>query len=1094
MIITKMHIAGFGAVRDRKLEPGDGLTVLYGPNEAGKSSALYFIRAMLYGFPGRQMPAQRGEPADGGPHGGELSASDRDGNVWIVRRFAGSTDGGTSGGREKLSVTVDDGSGEIREATLSEMERLLLGGVSGHMFNQLFALSLSELQELRSLQSEEMNRYLFHAGIGGGSGIIRAERRLTQEMDKLYKPRGRVQESAKIIQSIGQLRGGLAESRSYLPQYNEAVAGLKEIESELARLDERRSVSSEELQLLRKAAEIRPVWLVWKEHRLELSDLPEGGVFPLNGLKRWEVLQEEFRAVSLGLAKAERSLETLDARLEGLPVHEALEAHGPVIDELWTRHPLIEERRRETRKLREDRRLLAERLSIILQSIDPSWQAQQLSAFRVSAAEREDIRRMGASFAGYDRRMEALSHERRSAQKALAAAEADLKEARRSLQEEQGKGESHFYMIKPEAPRETLALWGRLQLEADRWREARLARSEAGPSPAVESGRAAEMPALYTKLLIGMSLLTVLLPGVLLAADSYTAAGAAAAVLLAADGYVWWSGRKEASVSRGGDSSRSGGLKDTGTDSDEGEEVARLFTVLIEDPYAAPAGEAGLQRGRGQAGKSAGYDPVLLESRLRETRKLMEEWQGWHHRLQRLEAEAASAEDRVAQQETELRHIERVLEQEARRFAELEGQWEAWLEGKQLPVSLSPEGVVDILASAEQGNELIRQMKSLDAKISLLDCEEAEYAAACQEVCRLTGTASAVGGDLHEGNGWRISRTDMGTDHQADAISALAELYRQWERYREGMSERKHLLDRKAELQRELDELKEVMAGLIEQEKGLLLAAEASDEEAYLRRGMAVVRREELLQEIRKAEVAMFSGWDEDSRKRLEALLERMDQPELESACREKEAALAEDDELRDELRERKGRLLQEKENLGRKGAEEDSLQQLEEQQAALKEIVSEYAIRSIGAELIRQTRKIYEEEKQPHVLKLASGYFSRLTGGKYARVLMRMEDQMLLVAESGGTLVESVRLSRGTAEQLYFAMRLALVELMTGEDGLPLVLDDVFVNFDRVRLQHALEVLREVSGARQVMLLTCHEHVASMIRELHPSAKLITM
>lgn len=1088
MNITKMHIAGFGAVRDRKLAPGGGLTVLYGPNEAGKSSALYFIRAMLYGFPGRQMPAQRGEPATGGPHGGELSALDRDGNVWTVRRFAGSTEGGTSGGRERLSVTVDDGSGEIREASQSELERVLLGGVSSHMFSQLFALSLSELQELRSLQSEEMNRYLFHAGIGGGSGIIRAERRLAQEMDKLYKPRGRVQESAKIIQSIGQLRGGLAEGRSYLPKYNEAVAGLKEIEAELARLEERRSASSEELQLLRKAAEIRPVWLAWKEHRLELSALPEGGVFPLNGLKRWEVLQEESRAVSLGLAKAERSLETLDARLEGLPVHEALEAHGLVIDELWSRHPLMEERRRETRKLREDRRLLAERLSIILQSIDPSWKAEQLSDFRVSAAEREDIRRMGASFAGYDRRMEALSHERRSAQKALAAAEADLKEARRSLQEEQGKGESHFYMIKPEAPRETLALWGRLQLEADRWREARLARSQAGPSPVVENGRAAGMPALYTKLLTGMSLLTVLLPGALLAADSYTAAGAAAVLLLAADGYVWWSGRKEASASR------SGVPKEAGAESDEGAEVARLFSVLIEDPYAAPAGEAGLPRGRGQAGRSAGHDPVLLESRLRETRKLMEEWQGWHHRLQRLEAEAASAEDRVSQQETELRHIERVLEQEAKRFAELEGQWEAWLEGKQLPVSLSPEGVVDILASAEQGNELLRQMKSLDAKISLLDREEAEYAAACQELCRVTGIISTVGSENHDENGRSMSRTGMGADHKADAISSLAELYRKWERYREGMSERKHLLERKAELQREQSELKQEMAGLMEQEKELLLSAKARDEETYLRRGMAVVRREELLQEIRRAEIAMFSGWDESSRKRLEALLENMDQPMLDSACRDKEADLAGDDELRDELRERKGRLLQEKENLGRKGAEEDTLQQLEEQQAALKEIVSEYAIRSIGAELIRQTRKIYEEEKQPHVLKLASGYFSRLTGGKYARVLMRMEDQMLLAAESGGTLVESVRLSRGTAEQLYFAMRLALVELMTGEDGLPLVLDDIFVNFDRVRLQHALEVLRDVSDARQVMLLTCHEHVASMIHELHPSAKLITM
>ncbi|KKO52775.1 hypothetical protein [Paenibacillus sp. DMB20] len=935
------------------------------------------------------------------------------------------------------------------------------------MFRQLFAVSLSELQEIRTLQSEEMNRYLFHAGIGGGSGIVQAERRLMQEMDKLYKPRGRVQESAKTIQTIDLLRGRLAESRSFLPRYNETVNGLIVIEQDLSELEARRARTAEELLLLRKALEIRPLWLSWREHLLELETLPESAAFPLNGLKRWEALQEAGRSLTQRSAKADMALEEIDAQLRSLRENPQLEESGPNIERIWTSYPLFEGRRQEKLELSAERKILEERLSRILQSIDSSWNADQLTTFKVSAAEKEDIRRMGASFAGYDRRMESLSLEHRSAQRALSVAESALREARRSLREESDKGESHFYMIRPSAPRETVALWGRLQLEADRWREARLARSQAETSPPrVE--RQSGLPAVYKKLLLGLSVLTLLLPSALLWTKAYEAAAATAVLLLGSDLYVWLSGRKERASGSVVDGFLEG-KDESDQDLEGGEEVASLFAALIEDPYAAPAGESMPQRKLGPAGRMK-QDPILLESRLRELRKLMEEWQGWQHRIQRLSAEAAAAEERVSQQETELSHIGRVLQQEERRFAELELEWEAWLAEKRLPDRLSPDGVMDIMAAAEQGNELIRQMRALSGKIDGLARDEADFEEKCFSLFR-----------------------DMGIRDRGET-SFLKDLYREWEVYRETMGERKHLLARRETLLREAAEIREELRRLREEEAALLQAGGAGDEEEFIRKGASVLRREELKRLIRHEEVAMYSGWDGDSRKRLEEVLNRLDASELEKACEAREADAANDDRERDELQERKGRLLQEKESLERKGSEEDSLQQLEEQQAALKDIVVQYAVRSIGAELIRRTRKMYEEEKQPHVLKLASRYFSRLTGGAYSRVLMRMEDQMLLAEQSAGALVESIRLSRGTAEQLYFAMRLALVDLMSGKGGIPLVLDDIFVNFDGDRLKHALELVRDVSTDRQVILMTCHAHVAGMIRDVHPGARFIHM
>src|SRR5260370_20804788 len=68
--IERLRIAGFGQLRgfDRCLNPG--LNVLYGPNEAGKSTVFAFVRAVLFGFHKRTDPARY--PPDGGRYGGEL--------------------------------------------------------------------------------------------------------------------------------------------------------------------------------------------------------------------------------------------------------------------------------------------------------------------------------------------------------------------------------------------------------------------------------------------------------------------------------------------------------------------------------------------------------------------------------------------------------------------------------------------------------------------------------------------------------------------------------------------------------------------------------------------------------------------------------------------------------------------------------------------------------------------------------------------------------------------------------------------------------------------------------------------------------------
>ncbi len=93
MRIERVEIKGFGKIRGMVLNLGSGLNVIFGPNEAGKSTIQRFIRAMLYGLrSGRQssagLPAdnKRFMPWDGLPYGGSIFYTLDDGSSFRVER------------------------------------------------------------------------------------------------------------------------------------------------------------------------------------------------------------------------------------------------------------------------------------------------------------------------------------------------------------------------------------------------------------------------------------------------------------------------------------------------------------------------------------------------------------------------------------------------------------------------------------------------------------------------------------------------------------------------------------------------------------------------------------------------------------------------------------------------------------------------------------------------------------------------------------------------------------------------------------------------------------------------------------------------
>ncbi len=128
--------------------------------------------------------------------------------------------------------------------------------------------------------------------------------------------------------------------------------------------------------------------------------------------------------------------------------------------------------------------------------------------------------------------------------------------------------------------------------------------------------------------------------------------------------------------------------------------------------------------------------------------------------------------------------------------------------------------------------------------------------------------------------------------------------------------------------------------------------------------------------------------------------------------------------------------------------------------------------------QLIRVAEQQYRDRYQSPLLESGAAHLKRFTGSRYE--WLTVEDvgpsaPQLEVRRRGQEFPERVAtpLSRGTIQQIYFALRLAMVDQVEGEEPLPIFLDEMFVNWDPNRTAGGLDVLAQMPRERQTFLFT---------------------
>ena len=245
-----------------------GWSVFYGPNEAGKTTLMRFVRAVLYGFEAEdtlRIPGSRTEA----PWHGSIFCEHR-GHAFQISRSA------APGTRGEPQIT-----GFRKQRKSDRQLRWLLDGTTEDVFEDIFAIGVKELQQLATMESSAVADRLYGLSMGPeGRTLLNAIGDVQRQKQRLLD----TQSGQGVLPALFGEYETLISSEPQFDDSREKHAALcrerEGLDSSLERLTARKQTLENSLQGHRYLQRCWPLWNRTRVLQKELGELPLGGEVP----------------------------------------------------------------------------------------------------------------------------------------------------------------------------------------------------------------------------------------------------------------------------------------------------------------------------------------------------------------------------------------------------------------------------------------------------------------------------------------------------------------------------------------------------------------------------------------------------------------------------------------------------------------------------------------------------------------------------------------------------------------------------------------------------------------------------------------------
>ena len=321
MRIKNIRIDGFGVWRDLELGELSGqATVFHGPNEAGKTTLMQFIRSILYGF----SPARKQRylpPLGGGRPGGSLVVDTDQGRCEIARW----NERGNS-----AVVASPDGTQQGEPALAA-----LLGGIDEAIFNNVYACGLREIQELGTLTDTDAAKHLYDLTTGlDRVSLVDVQRELHASRDRLLAADGRPSVISRLLAEQARIVSELDTARTGMARYLRLSGERTTLAADVIAAEQQHRTAEIELRLLDVATAIRPKWLERIDVAAQLEAMPPLGEVPPGAVERLQRLQRRINSLKRREITEEQRKRALRDEADALSINEPLWRQSPRIEAL----------------------------------------------------------------------------------------------------------------------------------------------------------------------------------------------------------------------------------------------------------------------------------------------------------------------------------------------------------------------------------------------------------------------------------------------------------------------------------------------------------------------------------------------------------------------------------------------------------------------------------------------------------------------------------------------------------------------------------------------------------------------------------------
>ncbi|HEK9099818.1 TPA: AAA family ATPase [Bacillus pseudomycoides] len=416
MRIEKLHIYGYGKLENVEMDLSL-LTVLYGENEAGKSTIRSFMKSILFGFPTRGQ--RRYEPKEGGKYGGAITVlTEQHGRLKIERLPK------TAAG--EVTVYFEDG-----KTAGEEVLQTVLSGMNEHLFDSVFSFDMHGLQNIHHIGEAEIGNYLFSASAVGSDALLQLDKKLEKEMEQRFKPNGRKPEINALLQEIKKLQEKLHAWQGKIGTYEKVMGQLKESEGRLAHIRNEKEMAERRKQDYEVLATLQPLVIEKREYEKALEE--QKNPFPVRGVERYETIKAKLEPLGVQLDSIQKRMEMVQSELDGIEVQEELLQKDSYVEELLMQHMSYENARQEMRDITVSTRNMKEEIEELEQQIGATFEKESILSFDTSLAAKEMITQTVQKARELDKRKEQLDERFKVAQEQLEEQEENVRHIQKQM-------------------------------------------------------------------------------------------------------------------------------------------------------------------------------------------------------------------------------------------------------------------------------------------------------------------------------------------------------------------------------------------------------------------------------------------------------------------------------------------------------------------------------------------------------------------------------------------------------------------------------------------------------------------------------------